>query len=142
MYADDQAALNAVREDYLYWSGKLTDTSLQLSFAILGANWATFGSVNGIMSVLWAKLSVACVVLSLGVNVVGAAVLAELHRRQLEYAESDKSRWAKEFVDAQQRACPWPFTPAIEVLGRGCRELKAWLPVTAGLLYFAALIFR
>lgn len=58
LYQNPNDALKAVREDYLYWTGKLTDTSWQLSYAIIAANWAVFGSVDKLLGNLWSKLSV------------------------------------------------------------------------------------
>src|SRR5947209_1299855 len=50
LYQSPGEALKAVREDYLYWTEKLTDTSLQLSYAVIAANWAVFGSVDKLLS--------------------------------------------------------------------------------------------
>src|SRR5688500_9205365 len=89
LYADAQEALRAVRDDYLYWTGKVTETSVQLSYAVLGANWAAFGSVNEIISNVWSKFSVFAIVLSLGVSVVGAQAMGEQHLKRINYAETD-----------------------------------------------------
>jgi hypothetical protein len=62
LYQNPNDALKAVREDYLYWTGKLTDTSWQLSYAIIAANWAVFGSVDKLLGNLWSKLSVSLVI--------------------------------------------------------------------------------
>src|ERR1035437_7007423 len=72
LYKSPSDALKAVHKDYLYWTGKLSDTSLQLSYALIAANWAAFGSVNGILASFWSKLSVALVIIALGVSVAGA----------------------------------------------------------------------
>src|SRR5687768_2629279 len=79
LYASHSDALRAVRDDYLYWTGKLTDTSLQLSFAVIAANWATFGNIDQILGSWWAKFSLALVISSLGISVVGAKWMGELH---------------------------------------------------------------
>jgi len=42
LYQSANEALKAVQDDYLYWTEKLTDTSLQLSYAViaeLGSLW-------------------------------------------------------------------------------------------------------
>lgn len=39
-----------VRTDFFYWTGKLTDSSFQLSLALIGANWAAFGSFAKIVN--------------------------------------------------------------------------------------------
>jgi hypothetical protein len=43
---------------------------VQLSYAVLGANWAVFGAVDKILTNLYSKLSVLVVVLSLGLSVL------------------------------------------------------------------------
>jgi hypothetical protein len=142
LYASPSEALKAVRDEYLYWTGKLTDTSLQLSYALIAANWAAFGSVNGILASFWSKLSVALVIIALGVSVAGAKWVGESLRAQIEYAEADGSRWEAEFkVNAGTRS-PWPFTRAIDSLGRWMREAKIWLPLIAGLSFIIALASR
>jgi hypothetical protein len=133
-------ALGAIREDFHYWTGRLTDTSLQLSYAVIAANWAVFGSVERIGNEPLAKLSVACVVVSLGLNVLGTKAMSELLRVRVEYAEGNPERWTDEFRRAGGCTDPWPYTSRIERLGRGLRELKTWLPILAGVLFFLALL--
>ena len=134
------SALGAVREDFHYWTGRLSDTSLQLSYAVIAANWAVFGSVERIGSEPLAELSVACVVVSLGLNVLGAKAMSELLRARVELAERNPGRWEDEFRRTGGCADPWPYTSGIERLGRGMREMKTWLPVLAGVLFFLALL--
>jgi hypothetical protein len=134
--------LKAVREDYLYWTGKLTETSLQLAYAVLAANWAVFGSVDKILTNFWSKLSVALVVVGLGLIVAGAKWMGELHQKRIDYAESDPSRWKAEYTEASGKRDPWPFTSVIERVGRVTREAKTWLPLLAGVLFLIALLLR
>lgn len=49
LYKDPAQALQTVSSEYAYWSGKLTETSSQLSYALIAANWVVFGSLNGIL---------------------------------------------------------------------------------------------
>jgi len=143
----EQAALAAsakegtasVKDDYLYWTGKLTDSSFQLSLGLIGANWAAFGSVQKILSNPWAKSSLALVVASLGLSLAGAKWMSELHRRQVNYADEDPDRWLRECKAAQSRNDPWPYTAQIEDLGRWLREAKLWIPIIAGVLFLIAL---
>jgi hypothetical protein len=67
LYTSSADGLKAIREDYLYWTGKLTDSSFQLSLGIVAANWAAFGSVQKILSNIWAKTSLGIVIVTLGV---------------------------------------------------------------------------
>ena len=142
MYESPSEALKVVREDYLYWTGKLTDTSLQLSYAVIAANWAVFGSVDKLLSNFWSQLSMALVIFALLLSVFGAKWMGELHIKQVDHAESDLSRWEAEFrVNAGKRD-PWPFTKGIENLGRVMREVKVWLPLLAGIAFLIALAHR
>ena len=140
LYAQGPEALKAVRDDYLYWTGKLTETSVQLSYAVLGANWAVFGSVDGILAHFWSKVSVFLIVLSLALSVLGAKVMGEKHLERINYAEADTERWNAEFTATASKQDPWPFTPAIESLGRWMRRGKTWLPLTAGAAFLLALL--
>jgi hypothetical protein len=140
LYATPSAALKEVRKDYLYWTGKLTETSLQLSYAILAANWAVFGSVDGILKSRWAEGSVTLVVIGLAVSVVGAKRMGELHGKRIDYAETNPPRWDIEFNETAGKRDPWPFTRQIESLGKRMREAKTWLPVAAGIAFFIGLL--
>lgn len=140
LYKSVHEALQAVCDDYLYWTGKLTDTSLQLAYAIIAANWAVFGSVDKILKNPWSKLSVALVVIGLGLSVAGAKWMGELHRSRIDYAETDAVRWNAEFQETASKRDPWPFTGAIESLGRAMREARTWLPLAAGRLFLIALL--
>ena len=142
LYASPSEALKTVRDEYLYWTGKLTDTSLQLSYAVIGANWAAFGSVNGILASLWSKLSVGIVIFALGLNVGGAKWMGESLRKRIDYAESDGSRWKGEFDDNVGKLSHWPFTEGSDSLGRVMREAKTWLPLIAGIFFIVALASR
>lgn len=142
LYESPSEALKAVREDYLYWTEKLTDTSLQLSYAVIAANWAVFGSVDKLLSNLWSRLSMGLVVSALLLSVFGAKWMGELHRKQVDHAESDLERWDAEFKANAGKRVPWPFTNGIERLGRVTREMKAWLPLLAGMAFLIALLYR
>lgn len=140
LYSSSSDGLRAVREDYLYWTGRLTETSFQLSLALIAANWAVFGSVQQILGSFWAKLSLLLVVVSLGLSVVGAKWMSELHRERVDYAAENLERWEKECSAALGRRDPWPFTSKIEQVGRWMRELRLWLTVLAGVAFLVALL--
>lgn len=142
LFQSPNDALKAVRDDYLYWTGRLTDTSLQLSFAVIAANWAVFGTVDHILIRFWSKLSVALVIIGLGLSVAGAKWMGELHRRRVDYAASNPERWGDEFKTTLDTRDPWPFTDGIEFSGRVTRELKTWLPLLAGISFLIALVTR
>lgn len=140
LYANPREALKAVKDDYHYWTGKLTESSFQLSLGVIAANWAVFSSVKGVLGNFWAKISLSLVLLCLAINLLTAKYMGELHRKRVEYAESSLDRWRKEFSETLGgQGVPWPFTEKIENLGWLTRELKAWLPILAGLFFLIAL---
>lgn len=140
LYDTSGGALKAVKEEYHYWTGKLTESSFQLSLGVIAANWAVFSSVEGVLGNLWAKISLFLVLLCLAINLLTAKYMGELHRKRVEHAESDLSNWEKEFSETKGKRDPWPFTKEIENVGRWTRGLKAWLPIAAGLAFVVALV--
>jgi hypothetical protein len=140
VYETPSEALKKVIEGYHYWTEKLTDTSLQLSIAIIAANWAAFSSVNRILTSFWSKLSVGLVVVAVGFGLVGAKWMGELHRKRIDYAAANPSRWQAEFKDSAEKSDRWPFTRRIVWLGRAMRWVKTWLPLAAGLSFLIALV--
>jgi hypothetical protein len=140
LYSSAGDGAKAVREDYLYWSGRLTETSFQLSLAVIAANWAVFGSVQKLLSNTWSKVSLVLVILSFAVSVLGAKWMSELHLRQVDHAAENIQRWESECRAALGRRDPWPFTRNIERVGRVMRELKMWLTLGAGAAFLVALL--
>jgi hypothetical protein len=134
VYADPAAALKAVIDDYLYWTGRLTETSAQMSYAVIAGNWIVFGSVSTILSSPWSKFSLLCVMLSLATSVIGTWLLSECHRRQAEYGDCDPVRWECEFKQFASTKSPWPFTRSIEQIGLLSRFLKAAFVLLGSLL--------
>lgn len=108
LYATPADALKAVRDDYLYWTGRVTDTSLQLSFGVIAANWAAFGSTDSILSNFWAKSSLTAALTSLAVSLVVAAVTGTLHSQRVDYAESNLERWGAQYEATKNKRDPWP----------------------------------
>ena len=139
LYDSAGAGLKHVRDDFLYWTGKLTDSSFQLSLALIAGNWAVFGSVQKIASSSWAKASLALVIVTLGLSLVGCNWMGYLHKRQIDYAAKDPAQWEKDFVASYGQAGPWPYTKGIEWLGSGLRKVKTWLPLLSGVCFLVAL---
>jgi len=136
------ALKEGVKESFHYWSGKLTDTSVQLSYALIAANWAVYGSLQGILGNRWSICSLFLVIFSLIVNLFGAKLIAELSFKRIKYAEENPERWRKEFEQSRSGSSAWPYTPAIERLGRATREVRLYLPLIAGVLFLVSLFFR
>ncbi len=140
LYTDAQDALKAVRDDYLYWTERLSDTSVKLSYAVLAANWAVFGTVDQIATNFWSRASVLLVVLSLSFSLVGAKLMSEKHLGRINYAESHQTEWQRDFDATAGKRDPYPFTAEIEKLGDALRFARTWLPLAAGVAFFVALL--
>jgi hypothetical protein len=121
LYSTPAEALKKVTSEFEYWSGKLTETSSQMAYALIGANWVIFGSLNGILGNSWAKWSLLFVVFALVTNLIGAWILTESLRIRVEYGESDGDRWQKEFDRFACVGSPWPFTTFMETTGKYMR---------------------
>jgi hypothetical protein len=142
LYKDPKEASAAVSSSYDYWSGNLTTSSLQMNYALIGANWIIFGSVNGILGSFCAKWSMLLVLLALVVNVVGSWILSEVLRKRIFYAEENYPRWGKEFEVARGKKDPWPFTNAIDNIGRWMRWIKATLIIASGIFLIVGAILK
>jgi hypothetical protein len=143
LYKSPGEALKKVTSEYEYWSGKLTETSLQMCYALIGANWVVFGSLNGILNNAWAKMSMLMVILALGANIVGAWLLSESLRKRVEYGEGHKEIWKKEYdeyLGAEKSA--WPFTDGIQDTGRTMRIIKGVFTLLAGALLIVGAILK
>ena len=139
-YADATEALRSVATWYGNWSKSLADRSVELSYALVAANWAVFGSVDGIVDRNGAKFSIALVIVFLLVNLALSKCLTEMTRRRYEYAEQDAARWQREFEETRGTPTPWPSTRAIDGMARALREARTWLPVLAGLSFLGAIV--
>ena len=139
LYSTPAEAAKAVLDDYHYWTGKLTDSSFELSVAVIAANWAVFASLDQLLANGWSKWSIGAVVFGLAVNLLGVKWLGELHRARIDYAESDLTRWEKEFGQTAGQSDPWPSTPKILRVARALRECRTWLPLLGGALFIIAL---
>lgn len=133
LYSTPEEALKKVTEEFGYWTGRLTETSLQMCYSLIAADWLIFGSVSGILHSIWAKLSLLSVLLALGCNVIGAWVLSERMKARIGYGEADRTRWAKEFEEASGKNVAWPFTDDMEVIGMLTRRLKATCTLLGGI---------
>lgn len=139
LYDSPRDALKSIRDDFSYWTGKVTETSFALSLAVIGANWAVFGSVNKLLNNIWAELSIATVILSLGISLIGYWYLGGQLRERIAYAEQDAARWRNQFTENVGKATPWPSTKWIECLAACFRFLRTFLPVIGGAFFLFAL---
>jgi hypothetical protein len=142
LYKTPEEALIKVSSEFEYWTGKLTETSLQMCYALIGANWVIFGSVNGILGSRWAKASIVLVLLALASNVIGAWFLSGMLRTRIGYGEGHTKEWANEFRDAAGKNVAWPFTDAIETTGRWMRWIKAGFTLVSGFCLIAGALMK
>jgi hypothetical protein len=140
LYASTGDALRAVRDDYHYWTSRVTDSSLQLALAVVAANWALFNSAAELRKNLWAQLSLAVVVAGVAIGLVGAKYLGDLHNRQIAHASADPDRWRREALEALRTpGAAWPYTEQIVRVGWILRELRTWSPLLAFAFFLGAL---
>jgi hypothetical protein len=144
LYKSPGEAVKKVTTEFEHWSGRLTESSLQMCYAVIAANWMVFGgSVNGILNNVFAKLSLLMVILALAANIVGAWILSESLRKMVEHGEGDKVRWQREYDEYLAAArSPWPFTDSMETAGKWMRFIKGVLPLAAGALLIVGAILK
>jgi len=139
LYETPREALKSIRDDYFYWTSKLTESSFALSLAVIGANWAVFGSVDKLLNNICAEISLASVILSLVISLLGNGWLGRLLRKRVEYAEQDVTRWEKEFAENIGKSTPWPSTRTIDCWAGVFRFAKIFLPAIGGAFFLIAL---
>lgn len=137
-YKSANEGLTEVRQEYLYWTGKLTEQSWQLSIALIGANWVVLGSSQRVFDSCWSQLSIFCAVLNLGIGLVVAWHMGDLHRVRFEYGEKNAVEWERLFREYTVEPSSWPFTEKINSWGKWSRGTRTWLPIAGGVLLVIA----
>ena len=142
-YQSSAEGYKKVTDAYEYWTGKLTDTSMQLSYGVIAANWTVFGSANQVLHNRYSKWSLALVLFSLGVNLFGSWLLGELNHARAVGAEKRSSEWNVEWERYKNQTNPlWPFTRSIKAIALIMRQIKVWFPLIGGGLFLIALLRR
>lgn len=142
LYESPRKALESLVDHYNYWTSKVTESSFALSLAVIGANWAVFGSLENITKHPWAEWSLGLVVASLGISLFGYWLLGELVRRRISYGEENPARWVTEFENTRGKNVPWPSTKLIDRAGIVFRFLRMLLPIAGGAFFLMALLDR
>lgn len=132
-------ALRAVGEWSSFWNQKLSDWSVQLSYALVAANWAVFGNKNALLASPWAQISLGLVIMFFVTNLLLTRIIGELLVRRYAYGETDQNRWRQEY-DRSSAMEAWPSTPTINRTARVLREARTWLPLTSGLMFLLAVL--
>jgi cytochrome bd-type quinol oxidase subunit 2 len=133
-YKDPTDALEKVGAAFNDWSGSLTTASLQMCYAVIGANWIIFQKVGAIRGSWFAKLSMTAVLVALLVNVTASYLMSWLHKGRYKYAEDNADRWRDLFIKCAGTSDPFPYTKWIERVGSVTRLLKFLLPLVGGVL--------
>jgi hypothetical protein len=139
LYETPRGALQSIRDDYFYWTSKVTESSFALSLAVIGANWAAFGSVDKLLNNIWAEISIAFVILSLVISLMSSGWLGRLLCKRVAYGEQDAARWQKEFAENAGKSTPWPYTRKIDCWAGVFRFAKICLPAIGGTFFLIAL---
>jgi hypothetical protein len=142
LYASPQEALKSISDGYSYWTSKLTESSFALSLAVIGANWAVFGSVDKVLNNICAELSIVAVILSLVISLIGHWYLGGQLRKRIAYAEENTARWTNEFTENVGKSTAWPSTERIDCWAACFRFFKTFLPVIGGVFFFIALLIQ
>ena len=142
LYATPEEALKKVVTEFEYWSGRLTEASLQLCYAVIAANWLVFGTVSGILQSFCAKLSLTLVLAALATNIIGAWIMSDSMRNRIDYGEADGGRWAGEYTQVSGKADPWPFTQSMINMGIWTRRIKALFTLGGGLAWLVGTIMK
>jgi hypothetical protein len=65
--------------------------------------------------------------------------MAREYGERCDYADADKERWNREFEQSATAKSCWPYTPEIEKRGEFLVQMRTWLPIAAGVLFFVSL---
>ena len=142
VHENPRKALEKVSFYFEGWTTKLTESSLQMCYALIGANWVVFGSVGKILQSSYAKASLLFVILTLGINVIGAWILSESLRRRFEWAEGHDIEWNAAFNDAKGKRVAFPFTEMQESLPFWLRQVKASFPLISAVLLIVGAVIK
>ncbi len=142
IYASAEDALKELADSFNYWSGQVTTTSVQMCYAVIGANWVVFSSVGRILQNRWAISSLITVLVALTLNMISSLGFAEWMRRRFEKADANRKNWEKEFESEAKKPGKWPYTAGIENAGIAMRYAKVLLPLVGGALLIVGAILH
>jgi hypothetical protein len=140
LYASPADATKAIQERYNYWTGKLNDVSLQLSFAVIAANWAVFKTTDSVIQNGWSRMSIAIAIAGIGANLLATWWIGDALGDQVGYAETDLARWESEYQTNTGKKTEWPFPERMVALAKLARRIRIWIPIIAGLVLLMGLL--
>ncbi len=139
LYQTPVDATKAIQERFLYWTGKLTDTSLQLCFAVIAANWAVFRTTDDILKNCWSRASIVLVIFGMGCNLVSTFLIGNSLSERIDYAEANLPRWQNEYSQNVGKPTPWPYSEKSVMLSRIARHIRLWVPIFGGATFIETL---
>jgi hypothetical protein len=142
LFENADVALKAVHESYGYWSGKFNETSLQMCYALIAANWLIFGPVPSLLNSQLAKWSLLMPMLAIGTSVGGSWWLSESLNRQAEYGETHAEEWTRKFKNAAGKKDPFPYTEGQQNTGHIIRRAKAAFLAAGSILLVIGAILK
>lgn len=127
-------AAKEVHTAYNDWTSSLGKHGLQLTFALMAANWAFHGTTKSILDdwLSTASMLIALVYLTTFLALTYWLVLE--HRKCHERTDADKIVWANEFQKSASGKSSWPYTKTCETLGDTLHFLHFAAPVSCGAL--------
>lgn len=140
LYCDPSEATKAISDRFNYWGTKLSDTSLQLWYAVIGAVWAVFHDKDALLGNPYARYAVATAVAGVMVNLLGAKILADEHLNRIDYAEKNLDVWEDEWKKNTGKQSDWPFGKLIRRSAHIFRQLRFGIPTLAGALFLLSLL--
>jgi hypothetical protein len=123
------------------WENALGTWSLQASYAIIAANWAShFQKASDILKNSSAKISIAIAIIFIILNILIAGVMIFLHRRRWKFAEEFPEKWKDEADLAKNSTFhKWPFTKSIEFFGFSLMVSRIVCPFVSGSFFIGSL---
>jgi len=140
VYSTPAEATKAIQERYNYWTGKLNDVSLQLSFAVIAANWAVFKTTDGAIRNGWSRISIGIAIVGIAANLLATGWLGDALGDRVGYAESDLGRWESEYRTNTGEKTQWPYTDQIVARAKSARRIRIWIPIVGGFFLLIGLL--
>ena len=142
VYDSAEDALKELFGAFNYWSSQVTATSVQMCYAVIGANWVVFTSVGHILRNAWAMASLTTVLLTLTLNMVSSLGFAEWTRRRFEKADENRPGWNAEFEREKDKHGVWPYTEGVERMSVALRYVKVLLPLSSGIMLIIGAVLQ
>lgn len=127
-------AASELHDHFGNWTAGLGKYGLQVTFALMAANWAVHGSNAALLQNPWAKWSMVTAVAYLALLLLSMGTMVRESWLRREYADRDKARWAREFAATADGPSAWPYSAAMERLGNIMAVLHVLGPLVSGAL--------